>query len=146
MFRHLSFQPVLPAYSDNACTRSERREDRRRNDEAFFASLERLFAALPPIGEVEGAPLLRLFLTAPYSPNDHSHRDERAFGTGYNVRDLGIKGDISNTRFEHSYLQFTKSAKFQNLNKISQFGVDSGPRFYGSSVSNPTFEEYAADR
>ena len=48
MLRHLFFTPALPAYSDNACTRFERRADRRRNDEACSSSIERLFTALKP--------------------------------------------------------------------------------------------------
>lgn len=70
LLRDLTFEPVLPAYSQNACTRFERPTDQSRNDEVFSASLMRLFAALMPRDEIEGAAPLRLTLTATHSPTD----------------------------------------------------------------------------
>ena len=129
LLRHLVFTPVLPAYSVNACTRFERRADRRRNDEAFSTSLETLFDVLKPLDEVEGAPRLHLFILPPYSPSDRAYRDRRLFGTGSNIHDIEIKGDLSNARFAQSYLQIIKSSTVPVLNRISEFGVASNPRY-----------------
>lgn len=97
LLRHLSFQPVLPAYSRKAYTRFERRADRRRNDESFSLSMEKLFAALKPLDEIERAAPLRLFPRAPDSPSDPAYRDTRPWGSGYDPS-LEISGDLSDAR------------------------------------------------
>lgn len=128
LLHHLTFQPVLPAYSKKAYARYERKADRRRNDEAFSASLEILFAALKPLDEAQGAAPLRLLLAESYSPSDPFYRDNRIMRAGYDPS-LAVKGDLSNARFEYSYLHLTNSAKFQTLNRISRFDVSGGRRF-----------------
>ena len=130
LLRNLTFQPVLPAHSEKAYTRFERLADRRRNDEAFSASLERLFVALKPLDEVEGAAPLRLFLVPPYSPSDRAYTGKSFAGAGYDSRALGIKGDLYNARFAHSYLRLGIPPGFPSLNRVSQFvAAGNGPRY-----------------
>ena len=129
LLRHLTFQPVLPAYSKKAYARFERRADRRRNDEAYSAAMVKLFAVLKPLDEVERAVPLRLSLIAPYSPTDPAHRDPRPWGSGYDPS-LEVKGDLSDSRYEHSYLHINKSSKFPFLDKILRFYVATAGRRY----------------
>lgn len=129
LLRHLTFQPVLPAYSKKAYARFERRADRRRNDEAFSVAMVKLFAALKPLDEVERAAPLRFSLAAPYSPTDPAYRDPRPWASGYDPS-LEVKGDLSDSRYEHSYLHINKSSKFPFLDKIFRFYAASSGRRY----------------
>lgn len=83
-----------------------------------------------PCDEVDVAAPLRLFLIPPYSPSDRAHRDENFGGAGYNSRTLGIKGDLYNARFAHSYLRLNMPPAFPRLNRVSRFvAAGNGPRY-----------------
>lgn len=108
LLRHLTFEPILPTYSENACARYETPTDKARNNESFSASIVRLSALLVPCDDTEKAAPLRLSLTTPYSPTD----------------------DLSNARFTHSYLYLDFSTDFPTLNRVSQFvATNNGTRY-----------------
>jgi hypothetical protein len=85
--KNINYSIILPTYSQEACERFEREEERATNDEAFTYALQGLFEILSSWGEdvaqskihysnrTESCNAINLTIVDIYSPMDHEDRD-----------------------------------------------------------------------
>ena len=109
----------------------------------FLLSLEGLFDVFKPLSEIEGAPHLRLLILPHHSPRDRAYRGRKLCGTSSNIHDIGIEGDLYDTRSAQSYLQIIESS---NSSSEQNYGIWRllQPKIRGFGIDCPLVAEHAA--
>lgn len=112
--KKLSFEIILPEYSEESCGNIESTEEQQCNNEAFTQAIADLFSLVrkwEDVGLVHG---LRLQLLGAYSPTDL--RDRNQIELEIAQRKRGI--DIFGKRWVNSYLHLSRPERIPTLSSI----------------------------
>ena len=124
---YLAYDVVLPAYGENECAKFETQKDRGNNSRAFTHAMHSLFQILKSWEGVNSEEdhrrdrataiqprSIQLDLSDVYSPMDGFHRARKKFGK---------RRDLSEHRYEHSFVQLLESPSLPTLSQVSSFRV-----------------------
>ena len=142
----LSYDVILPTYSDHQCARFETEEDKRSNNEALTEAIHGLFFVMHSWHEERDDKMTAPTQTRPfsftlnaYSPMDVDHRQNVDIQEQrFQAQLAGGRNDLFEHRYEHSFLRVLKLAELCQLSQITSFYADKlwyTRRIEGSSLA-----------
>lgn len=142
----LSYDVILPTYSDHQCARFETDEDKRYNNEALTEAIHRLFSILHSWNQeiAHGTRTSKQtrsisFKLNAYSPMDVDHRENvDVEDQRFQAQLAGGRKDLFDHRYEHSFLRVLKLAELPELLQVTSFYAEElcyNRRIEGSSLA-----------
>ena len=132
---NLSYEILLPEYSEEACGRVESDDEKRVNDESFTQGIRNLFSILK-VWESEGvqtALRLELPFMAAFSPTDLRLDNKSQLRLEITMRKR--KKDIFERRFEQSFLRLLEPGQLPNLANLQRLSIrGNSPRKLAPSI------------
>lgn len=132
----LSYEVVLPTYSENACAKFETQKDQENNDIAFTDAIVSLFKCIKswdmdednqPEDKSSNEPgSLEFVLSDIYSPMDEIHRGREVYEEDRRQWELGRRHDLWNLRYKHSFLKLLKPETLPAIFRFSKFSKEDG--------------------
>lgn len=123
----LTYDVVLPTYTDNECAKFETAEDMQKNNQAFTYAIHVLFQFLKT-WDRENDSSLFLDLLDIHSPMDGRHRGPDKYEEDEEQYGLGKRHDLWEHRYEKSLLQLLDHPKLPTLSCVSRFQTYSHSR------------------
>ncbi len=132
----LTYDVVLPTYTDNQCAKFETAEDMQRNNEAFTQAIHGLFQFLKTGQGYQGFNALSLDLWDCYSPMDAMHRDPAKLEEDREQYGRGKRHDLFENRYRRSVLSLLEQPELPAVECVKRFrcNVQSRPVRYDSAV------------
>ncbi|KAL9030616.1 MAG: hypothetical protein Q9196_001283 [Gyalolechia fulgens] len=132
----LTYDVVLPTYTDNQCAKFETAEDMQRNNEAFTHAMHNLFQLLLTGQGYQGFSALSLDLWDCYSPMDAMHRDPAKLEDDREQYGRGKRHDLFENRYRRSVLSLLEQPELPAVECVRSFRcyAQSRPVRYDSAV------------
>lgn len=138
MLRYLTFEVLLPTYSDKACAKFENDKDKQLNNIVFSEAIKDLLGLLRSWYDNrrkethkndswDDTPL-ELCLGKCYSPMDGRHRGKTKFDQDLKDQRLGKRHDLFYARYESSLLQLQSFEDIEEVPQVSRFDIGMGER------------------
>lgn len=144
--KDLSYDVILPMYSDHRCARFETEEDKRYNNEALTEAIHGLFSILRSWNQEiahdtrtsKQSQSISFKLNA-YSPMDVDHRENvDVEDQRFQTQLAGGRKDLFEHRYEHSFLRVLRLAELPELLQVTSFYAEElcyNRRIEGSSLA-----------
>lgn len=132
----LTFDVVLPTYTDNQCAKFETAEDMQRNNEAFTHAMHALFQFLKTGQGYQGFNSLFLDLWDCYAPMDTMRRDPAKLEEDREQYGRGKRHDLFENRYKRSVLSLLEQPELPAVECVRRFRcyAQSRPVRYDSAV------------
>ena len=152
----LSYDVILPTYSDHRCARFETEEDKRDNNEALTEAIHGIFSILHSWnqGTAHGKGISKQtrsisFKLNAYSPMDVDHRENvDVEDQRFQAQLAGGRKDLFEHRYEHSFLRVLRLAELPVLLQVTSFYAEElcysrrieGASLAGIAAKSPNLE------